>query len=319
MLDKLDKISDLIGNTPVKQLCNKSINLYAKLEFLNMTNSIKARTAFYILRSAIKRGEVTQNTTLVESSSGNFAVAMATICRYMGLKFISVIDGNINKITEKLLNSIAYKVIKVIERDNTGGFLLNRLKTVQDMLRNPNMYWTNQYNNNENFCAHYYGTGEELVKEFNHLDYAFIGVGTGGTIAGVSQKLKEKFRNIKIIAVDTKGSVIFGGDPQRRYIPGIGSSIRPKLVKKAIIDEVMIIPEIETVRGCHKLLNEYGIFAGGSSGTTFIAVNKYFEKKKLDYTPNIVFLCPDAGLPYIDTIYNSEWVNWLEKKAKVSI
>lgn len=319
MLKKLESLNTLIGNTPLRKLDHKSINLFAKLEYHNMMNSIKARTAFYILKSAIERGEVTNKTTIIESSSGNFAVAMATLCRHIGIKFIPIIDNNINKIYEELLYSISYKVIKVTERDSTGGYLLNRLKKVREMLHNSDVYWSNQYNNQDNFYAHYYGIGKELAQEFDSLDYAFIGVGTGGTISGVSTKLKEKFPNIKIIAVDTKGSIIFGGSPHKRYIPGIGSSIVPDLVKKAIIDEVIIVPEVETIEGCHELFGKHAIFAGGSSGTSYIAVNNYFRKRNLEDIPNVVFLCPDGGLPYVSTVYNTEWVNWLKQQSEIPI
>lgn len=298
------------------KLENPQINLYVKLEYHNLMNSVKARAAFYILRSAIERGEITKESTIIESSSGNFAVALATLCKFIGLKFIPVIDPNINSSYENFLRNISYDVIKVTERDFTGGFLLTRLQKVQELIKNTSLFWTNQYNNPDNFYAHYYGIGAELARDFDKLDYVFVGVSTGGTISGISNRLKEKFPNIKIVAVDTKGSIIFGDKPKKRYIPGIGASIVPGLVQRAIIDEVVHVPELMTVKGCHELLSKHAIFAGGSSGTSYYAIQKYFQNKNLALKPNVVFLCPDNGQAYTSTVYNPEWVDWLQKNEE---
>ncbi|HDR8432723.1 TPA: 2,3-diaminopropionate biosynthesis protein SbnA [Bacillus cereus] len=318
MLKKLESLEGVIGNTPMIKLEHEKINLYAKLEYYNLMNSVKVRAAYHILKSAISRGEVTENSTIIESSSGNFAVALATLCRYIGLKFIPVIDPNINGSYENFLRATSYQVAKVDERDETGGYLLTRLNKVKELLNTiPNAYWTNQYNNADNFEAHYQGIGGEISNDFKQLDYAFIGVSTGGTIAGVSIRLKEKFPNIKIIAVDSQGSTIFGDKPRKRYIPGIGASMVPGMVKKALIDDVMIVPEVHTVAGCYELFNKHAIFAGGSSGTSYYAIQKYFENKDVQNTPNVVFLCPDNGQAYTSTIYNVEWVEWLNTQKSV--
>ncbi|WP_234410567.1 2,3-diaminopropionate biosynthesis protein SbnA [Caldalkalibacillus mannanilyticus] len=275
------------------QLEHPTINMYAKLEFQNLMNSVKSRAAYNMLYSAIEKGDIDQDTTLIESSSGNLAIALATICKFLGIKFIPVIDPNTNIMYENLLSSISYQVIKVTERDHTDGYLLTRLNKIQELLTEiPNVYWLNQYQNPDNYYAHYYGIGEELTEHFEELDYAFIGVGTGGTISGVSNRLKEKFPKIKIIAVDSEGSAIFSDKKKKRYIPGIGASKVPELVKRAVIDEVVIIPELDTVAGCHQLYELHGIFAGGSSGTSYYAVNQYFKEKKLEKRPNVVFFMP---------------------------
>lgn len=316
MLKKLEKLGHLIGNTPVVQLEHPTINLFAKLEYQNMMSSVKARAAFHILKSAIERGDVTQDSTIVESSSGNFAIALATFCKYIDVKFIPIIDPNINSSYENVLRTISHEVVKVTERDQTGGFLLTRLNKVHELINSlPNAYWTNQYQNPDNFDAHYMGTGAELVEHFDRLDYIFIGVSTGGTISGISNRVKEAFPNVKVIAVDSQGSIIFGDKPRKRYIPGIGASIMPELVKRAIIDDVVIVPELNTVEGCHELYSRHAIFAGGSSGTSYYAIQQYFKDMELDYRPNVAFLCPDNGVAYSSTVYNNEWVAWLREQS----
>ena len=127
--------------------------------------------------------------------------------------------------------------------------------------------------------------------------------------SGVSNRVKEKWPNIKIIAVDAEGSVIFGGPPKKRHIPGLGSSIQPPLIHHAIIDELIMVSERDTIAGCEALLKQHGIFAGGSSGTVYSAISSYAAKiADNENPPSALFLCPDRGAAYLDTIYNPEWV-----------
>ncbi|CCF15392.1 pyridoxal-phosphate dependent enzyme family protein [Brevibacillus laterosporus GI-9] len=271
--------------------------------------SVKMRAAYYILKQAIERGDITENTTVIESTSGNFGVALATLCKIIGVKFIPIIDPNISPIYENLLHTFSYDVIKVTERDETGGFLLTRIEKIKELCHSiEDSFWTNQYANIDCFWAHYHGLGEEIAVHFSELDYAFIGVSSGGTISGVSRRLKEKFPQIKIIAVDTDGSVIFGGQPKKRYIPGIGSSMVPDLLKEAVIDEVIHVPEDKTIEGCYQLFKNHAIFGGGSSGTSYYAISQYFKDKQFEESPNVVFLVPDNGMAYVNTVYNQQWV-----------
>jgi len=319
MIHKLNELARFIGNTPLVPLQHEKVNLHAKLEFHNLMGSVKVRPAFYIIKKALENGVIDQDSTIIESSSGNFGIALATICRRIGLKFIPVIDPNINPSYENLLNALSYRVSKVEERDPTGGYLLTRIQRVQELLDTiPNAHWTNQYGNIENFNAHYHGLGTELAHSFEQLDYAFIGVSSGGTISGVSRRLKEQFPHIKIIAVDTCGSVIFGDKPKKRYIPGIGSGMVPDVLQNASIDEVIHVEEIDTVDACYRLFEEHGIFAGGSSGTSYHAVNQYFADKTFSTRPNVVFLCPDGGIPYVDTVYDPKWVKWLREQSQAA-
>lgn len=310
MFDKLSQIGRFIGNTPLVSLNHDRIHLFTKLEYNNFMGSIKARPAYHILKSLIQRGEIDQNTTIIESTSGNFGIALAGMCKILGIKFIPVIDPNINPTYESMLNSVAWKVEKVTTRDETGGYLLSRISRVKQLCSDiQNSIWTNQYGNMDNLRAHYIGLGEELANSFDKLDYVFIGVSSCGTISGVSRRLKEKYPNVKIVAVDSEGSVIFGQPPRKRFIPGIGASMVPTLLQEAIIDEVVHVPERQAIEGCYQLFEQHGIFAGGSSGSSYYAIQQYFAKKTLEDKPHVVFICPDNGLPYVDTIYNSAWVH----------
>jgi 2,3-diaminopropionate biosynthesis protein SbnA len=244
---------------------------------------------------------------VIESSSGNFAMALAAFTHLIGIRFIPVIDPKISETYELFLRSLCPTVVKVEDHDDSGGYLKTRLSMVQRLCAStPNAFWTNQYGNADAMEAHYELTAGEICDEFDSLDYVFIGVSTAGTISGVSRRLKEHFPNVRIIAVDTEGSVIFGGAPRSRHIPGIGSSIVPPLLSHALIDDVVWIPEREAVQGCRELLTTHGLFVGGSSGSAFTAINRY-RPKMTGSNPTVLFLCADRGTPYLSTVFDSSW------------
>lgn len=294
--------------TPLVSVVDERLDLFAKLEFSNFSGSAKDRSALWILRQAIMREQVTPESVLVESSSGNFAIALASFCASLGLGFVPVIDPNVNRSTEKFLRKLSTRVETVSDLDDTGGFLKSRLRRVQE-LRNelPNCYWPNQYANMDGADAHYRFTAAELCGALDRIDYVFVGVGTAGTIAGLSRRLKKTHPRLRVIAVDAEGSVIFGGTPGRRRIPGIGSSIVPPLLEYALIDDLVVVPEYESVTGCDLLWRRHGIFAGGSSGSAYAAVRRYFAGYRGPRV-RVVFLCADRGNAYTDTVYNPEWV-----------
>lgn len=310
---RLELLRNTLRPTPHVQLAMKGMDLFAKLEYVNPVGSIKDRAAYWILKRAAERDEICEETTVIESSSGNFAAALAAFTHLVGLRFIPVIDPNISGAYESFLRRICPTVVKVEERDDTGGFLKTRLRKVEELCATiPNAYWTNQYGNLDAMEAHYELTAGDICADFDSLDYAFIGVSTAGTISGVSRRLKEHYPNIRIIAVDAEGSAIFGAAPHKRHIPGIGSSIVPQLLSYAKIDDVVWVSEWETVQACQELLMSHGLFVGGSSGTAFAAVKRYAAKMSAHNHPTVLFLCADRGTPYLDTVFDPTWAASLE-------
>jgi N-(2-amino-2-carboxyethyl)-L-glutamate synthase len=300
-----------VGNTPLVELDNdklKNINLFIKLEGSNPTGSVKDRAAHYVLNKLIDSHEINKDTMIIESSSGNFGISVACYCKMLNLKCTIVIDPNILSINEYLISSYATKVIKVSKRDETGGFLLTRTRLIADMLSSTdNIYWMNQYSNpyvSEAYCR---TLGEEVCDSVQ-IDYIFLGVSSGGTISGVSRKVKERYPNAKVIAVDVEGSVIFGNPPKKRFIPGIGSSMRPKSLDLAKIDEVVIVNEFETIQTCRSFSKDNCMLIGGSSGSVYVAISKYFKGKEFVKKPNVIALFADRGDRYASTIYNNGWV-----------
>src|ERR671918_2983759 len=312
LLARLEQLRKTLRPTPHVRLAVEDMNLFAKLEYVNPVGSIKDRPALWILKRAAERGEISSDTTVIESSSGNFASALAAYTQLVGLRFIPVIDPNISGTYESFLRRLCPRVVKVEERDDTGGFLKTRLQMVKHLCATvPNAYWTNQYGNPDAVEAHYELTAGEICADFDSLDYVFIGVSTAGTIGGMSRRLKERYPNVRIIAADTQGSVIFGDTPRKRHIPGVGASIVPPLVSHARIDDVVLIPEQETVAACRELLTTHGLFAGGSSGTAYAAVRRYAPRMTGGRRPSVLFVCADRGTPYLDTVYDPTWARKL--------
>lgn len=315
LTDRLRVLRGGLSPTPLLALRDDRLDLFTKLEFCNVNGSAKDRAALWILQQAVERGDVRTGTTVVESSSGNFALSLASYGAAVGVPFVPVIDPHCNRSTESYLRALCPAVEKVVEPDGNGGYLGTRLARVRHLTaRDPAVYWPDQYRNPDAAEAHYRFTGGELCDAVPRLDYLFVGVGTGGTIAGLSHRVKERFPGCAVIAVDAAGSAIFGGPPAPRRIPGLGSGLVPPLVGQALIDDVVLVREPDAVTGCHDLLAEHGVYAGGSTGSVYHAIGSYFAANPAPRrTPTVAFLCADRGHAYADTVYNPDWVRTLRE------
>lgn len=304
--DRLALAQAMLRPSPVVSLEDDRLALWAKLEYTQPFGSLKDRPALWILRRAIERDEIGPQTHVVESSSGNFACALAGLCRFLSLDFTAVVDPNLSPLYESMLRVQMATILKVTERDDMGGFLKSRLARVQRrLIDDVDAFWPNQYGNSDGMAAHYESTAEEILVDFVHLDFVFIGVSTAGTIAGVSRRLKERWPEVKIVAVDADGSVIFGGPPAARHLPGIGSSIVPPLLAAARIDDVAMVSEPDAVAGCHELLARHHLFVGASTGAAYAAVQRYFRNWSGNTRPRVLFLAADRGTPYMHNVYRA--------------
>ena len=182
-----------------------------------------------------------------------------------------------------------------------------RLRKIDQILQSdPNAVWLNQYANLANKNVHAEQTANEIAREFDKVDWVFVGTGTTGTLAGISERLRQEFPRIKIVAVEPVGSVTFGGAPGKRNIPGIGASMRPKLADLAKPDRIVAVNEEKTVEACLSFLRDYHLLVGGSSGTVLAAVQELAPEFRRGDT--IVAVSADLGEKYIDTIYDPAWV-----------
>jgi 2,3-diaminopropionate biosynthesis protein SbnA len=306
--ERIEAMRRELPSTDLVRLPHPSMELYAKMELANPGGSAKDRAAYWILREAVRRGDITRRTTVVESSSGNFALSLSWMCARLGIQLIPVLDPNVNRSTEQALRETWDRVEKVEGPVGAGGFLLARLDRVADVVKElDDVYWPDQYSNVDGLRGHFEMTGAELVAALPTLNYLFVGISTGATIAGLSQRVSRDLEDVSVIAVDVAGSVILGGPPQRRHIPGIGSSIRPPLIDQAVMTDSVIVSEQEEVAGCHDLLREHGVLAGGSTGCVYAAINRYFAGWQ-GPPPVVAFLCADSGTAYRDTVYDPAWV-----------
>jgi cysteine synthase A len=199
------------------------------------------------------------------------------------------------------------KVVVVEERDAVGGYLGSRLKQIKEILRaNPNAVWLNQYANVANKNVHAEQTANEIVRQFDQVDWVFVGTGTTGTLAGISERLHQKFANITVVAVEPIGSVTFGGAPAKRNIPGIGTSVRPPLADLAKPDRIVAVTEEKTVEACLSFVRDHHLLVGGSTGSVLAAVQQLAPEFRRGET--IVAVSADLGEKYLDTIYDPTWV-----------
>lgn len=283
-------------------------DVFLKLEGFNITGSIKVKTAIGLIADLERRGLAKPNeTTIVESSSGNLGIALSLVCAIKGYKFICVTDANATRANIRGMELYGAKVIVVDVRDPDGGFLQTRFKTIDNILQTvPNAIWVNQYENIANKNVHAEQTANEIAREFEKVDWIFVGAGTTGTLAGISERLRVVFPHIKIVAVEPAGSVTFGGKPGKRNIPGIGTSVRPKLADLAKPDRVVAIREEKTVETCLSFVRDHHLLVGGSTGTVLAAVQHLASEFKPGET--IVAISADLGDKYLDTVYDPAWV-----------
>jgi 2,3-diaminopropionate biosynthesis protein SbnA len=283
-------------------------DVFLKLEGFNVTGSIKVKTAIGLIADLERRGLAKPNeTTIVESSSGNLGIALSLVCAIKGYKFICVTDANATRANIRGMELYGAKVIVVDVRDPDGGFLQTRFKTIDNILQTvPNSIWVNQYENIANKNVHAEQTANEIAREFEKVDWIFVGAGTTGTLAGISERLRVVFPHIKIVGVEPAGSVTFGGKPGKRNIPGIGTSVRPKLADLANPDRVVAIKEEKTVETCLSFVRDHHLLVGGSTGTVLAAVQQLASEFKPGET--IVAISADLGDKYLDTVYDPAWV-----------
>jgi N-(2-amino-2-carboxyethyl)-L-glutamate synthase len=284
--------------------------LLLKCEGFNFAGSIKLKAATEMVEAAERDGVLTAGSILVESSSGNLGVALSMIAASKGLRFVCVTDSRCNAATIRLMEALGAEVHVVPDPppDAEGGRLGARVDYVRRLCAaDERCVWLNQYTNEANWRAHYRRTAPAIVRRFPGLDVLFVGAGTTGTLMGCARYLREWHRPVRIVAVDSVGSVTFGGPPGRRMIPGLGTSLRPPLLDESYVDEVLHVEEADTIRACHRLARR-GFLFGGSTGTVVSgAIGWLDEHDAHDLTA--VAIAPDLGERYLNTIYASDWLD----------
>ncbi|WP_438351925.1 2,3-diaminopropionate biosynthesis protein SbnA [Paenibacillus sp. FA6] len=294
---------------PLRRLFKQApFTVFGKLEMMNPGGSIKDRTALNMIREAIKRGDLRENSVVIESSSGNLGISLALICRYLGLRFICVVDPRTTQAHKAIIRSFGGEINLVTEKDElTGEFLPARIQRVNELLHHiPNSYWTNQYGNADNYLAHELTTMPEIANMLGKVDYLFCGVSSCGTIRGCMEYIRNNNLHTKIVAVDAKGSILFGGKRGSRQFPGLGAGIVPALYRPDVADMVIHVTDMECVLGCRDLVHHESIMAGASSGGVIAAIQRMVAS--IPDGSVCVAILPDRGDRYTDTIYDDTWV-----------
>ncbi|WP_060576910.1 2,3-diaminopropionate biosynthesis protein SbnA [Pseudonocardia sp. EC080610-09] len=318
----LDSVLDHIGRTPLVALSRlfpeHDVEVLAKMELLNPGGSMKDRSAQHIIGNGLADGSIRPGDRLVESSSGNFGVAIAMVARIHGLHFTCVVDPMASAANLAIMESLGADVERVTEPAEVGGYLGARLARVREIVNSTGAVWINQYANDRNWLAHYHGTGAELAEDLVCPPTVLVApVSTTGSILGCARRLREHAPQMRVVAVDAVGSVIFSGDrpspPGTRELPGAGAGRVPELHSPEEIDDVVHIDDATAAEACRDLLLEEAIFAGGSTGSVVAAVRRILPS--LPRPARVVCLFPDRGDRYLDRVYDDAWLERARVRA----
>ena len=299
----VDKITDLIGNTPLVKL-NK-INdtnaiIYVKLENFNPYHSIKDRTALAMIEAAEKEGKLKKGTVIIEPTSGNTGIGLAYIAAVKGYKIILTMPDSMSIERQKLLKALGADVVLT---DGNLGMLGSIDKAEKLTSEIPDSFMPQQFKNPANPDIHEKTTGPEIWNDTEgKIDILVGGVGTGGTITGVGKYLKSKKPSVKIIAVEPASSpVLSGGQSGQHKIQGIGAGFIPDVYDHSIADEVYMVSDDDAINITHRLAREEGILAGISSGAALEAA--FAVAKRAENTGKmIVVILPDTGERYLSAL-----------------
>ncbi|WP_424187030.1 2,3-diaminopropionate biosynthesis protein SbnA [Actinokineospora sp. G85] len=282
--------------------------LYLKCEGFNFAGSVKLKAAAEMIAAAERAGRLTPDSVLVESSSGNLGIALSIIAANKGYRFTCVTDSRCNLATRRMMEALGSQVHTITDADEAGGFLAARIGYVRELCASdPRFVWLNQYTNPDNWKAHYRRTAPSIAAQFPDLDVLFVGAGTTGTLMGCARYFRDHDLPVRVVAVDSVGSVTFGGPPAQRMIPGLGTSVRPDILVESYVDEVVHVEEADTVRACH-LLARRGFLFGGSTGTVVSGARTWLDAHAAGRDLVSVAISPDLGERYLDTVYQENWL-----------
>lgn len=297
-----------------------------KLEGENPTGSMKFRTGEALIKHLEELGQIRAGSTLIESSSGNLAVALAFLCQTRGYHFIAVVDPKITPENRQRIVALGGQVEMVRQPDANGGYLLSRLAYVQALCRkHQNFVWTNQYVSPANPLIHQTTTAPEIYGQMQgKIDALFVPVSTGGTLAGIGRFFRQMRTTTKIIGVDAYGSVVFGTPAGPRRLTGIGSSQHSHFLTPDLFDMFYLVQDQEAFAFCRALSRRTGLLVGGSSGAVLAACKRYLTEHP--EASRLACICADTGEHYRSTIFNDDWLvqqdldlTFLEEEAQEMI
>jgi len=309
-------ILDMVGNTPMLEVTHIDTGLcrlFLKLELMNPGGSIKDRIGISMIAEAEKRGEIKPGDTLVEATAGNTGLGLALVAEQKGYHLILVLPDKMSQ--EKIFNLRAMGAEVVLTRSDVGK---GHPEYYQDLgkriAEEQGAYFINQFGNPDNPLAHEQTTAPEIVKQMGgDLDAIVLGVGSSGTVSGISKYLKEHAPNVDLILADPVGSVLADfinkgelGQSGSWLVEGIGEDFIPSIADFEKIVKAYAISDTESFKAARELLRKEGILAGSSSGTLLSAALKYCREQTKP--KNVVTFACDTGNKYLSKLYNDFWL-----------
>lgn len=302
-----DDCLDLIGNTPLvqlnrlKNLYNLEANIYAKCESNNLTGSVKDRVALNMILNAEKKGELQSGSIIIEPTSGNTGIGLAVVGKLKDYKVILTMPESMSEERKKLLRIYGAELVLTPANEGMEGAIKKAYELKE---KYHNSIILNQFSNLDNLNAHYLFTGPEIYNDLKNVDVLVAGIGTGGTISGVGQFLKEKNSKIKIIGVEPELSSVLSNQKKGKHgIQGIGAGFIPDILNKDILDEMISVSDENAYKMTKIIVEVEGLLVGVSSGAAMYATIKIAQKYP---NKNIVVIFPDTGLRYLSTnIFNA--------------
>lgn len=283
----LEKFSSKVGNN----------NIYAKIESFNLTGSIKDRASKYMIMDAIESGRLKKGAFIIEATSGNTGISIASIAKSLGYESIIVMPESMSEERRKMIKNYGAR----LELTDASKGMAGAVSKAKEILEaNPGSIIIDQFNNESNVRAHYETTGPEIYRDLSgKIDAVVIGVGTGGTISGIGKYLKEKNKDILVYAVEPSDSpLISKGVYGSHSIQGIGANFIPSIFDKNVVDEVITISDEEITAVKSELVETEGLLVGISSLAALAACKKVLTNGK---NKNIVVIFPDGASKYFST------------------
>ena len=290
-----NNIIEAIGNTPLVKINKlnpfKQVQIFAKIEGMNPGGSVKDRTALYLIKKAMEQGILTKNKIILEPTSGNTGIGLAMVASVYGFKTLIVLPESVSIERRKILQAFGAEIVLSPAQNGTDG-AIDKAKELLD--ENPEKYiMLDQFSNENNILAHYETTGKEILDQTRgEIDCFVAGIGTSGTLMGVSKRLKEYNKNIKIIAVEP----VLGHKQQG--LKNLKEAHVPAIFDSSRIDDIVQIEDEEAFELTKKLAKEEGIFVGISSGSALAGALKVAQDLKKGI---IVTVFPDSGFKYLST------------------
>ena len=288
-------MKELIGNTPLIKIKyryqNQIKNVYAKLEYYNLTGSIKDRMAYYIITEAYKNKILKENQSIIEATSGNTGISLAAIGAYFNNPVYIFMPDWVSKERKKIMEKYGAKVYLVSKQE--GGFV-ECIKRANQLAKKLNGFRPNQFENKLNEKINYITTAQEIINKNIKISGFVSGVGTGGTLMGIGKKLKEIYKNSQVIAIEPENLPLMskGISEGAHKIEGIGDEFIPQLLDKSIIDQIILINDDDAINMTNLLASKLGLGVGISSGANFL-------RAVLSNLDNVVTIFPDDLKKYL--------------------